>query len=92
MDVEESRFAGVRPVEIDVDHTRRREWLKIRERVSVRIRDRYEGGETVSCVIPGHERTGEELITDELSVEDDRLQFAFKGTCGYGATFDYAGL
>jgi hypothetical protein len=88
----ESRFAGVRPVEIDVDHTRRREWLKIRERVSVRIRDRYEGGETVSCVIPGHERTGEELITDELSVEDDRLQFAFKGTCGYGATFDYAGV
>jgi hypothetical protein len=66
--------------------------LKIRDRVSVRIRDRYEGGETVSCVIPGHERTGEELITDELIVEDDRLQFAFKGTCGYGATFDYAGF
>ena len=87
----ESRFAGVRAVAIDVEHRRRREWLKIRDRVSVRIRDRYEGGETVSCVIPGHERTGEELITDELIVEDDRLQFAFKGTCGYGATFDYAG-
>jgi hypothetical protein len=87
----ESRFAGVRPATIDVDHTRRREWLKIRDRVSVRIRDRYDGGETVSCVIPGHGTPGEELITDELVVEDAALRFAFRGTCGYGATFDYAG-
>ena len=69
----------------------RREWLKIRDRVSVRIRDRYDGGETVSCVIPGHGTPGEELITDELVVEDAALRFAFRGTCGYGATFDYAG-
>jgi hypothetical protein len=86
-----NRFAGVRPVGIDVDHTRRREWLKIRDRVSVRIRDRYAGDETVSCGIPGHHVQGEELITDELIVEDEALQFAFRGTCGYGATFDYAG-
>jgi hypothetical protein len=86
-----SRFAGVRPVAIDVDHTRRREWLKIRDRVSVRIRDRYDGDETVTCGIPGHQRPGAELITDELVVEDEALQFAFRGTCGYGATFDYAG-
>jgi hypothetical protein len=88
---EQSRCAGVRPVIIDVDHTRRSEWLKIRDRVSVRIRDRHDGGETVSCGIPGHDRAGEELITDELIVEDDALQFAFRGSCGYGATFDYAG-
>ena len=87
----ESRFAGVRPATIDVDHTRRREWLKIRDRVSVRIRDRYDGEEVVSCAIPGHGTPGEELITDELFVEDEALRFAFRGTCGYGATFDYAG-
>jgi hypothetical protein len=87
----QSRFAGVRPVVIDVDHTRRREWLKIRDRVSVRIRAGHDGGETVSCGIPGHDRAGEELITDELIVEDEGLQFAFRGSCGYGATFDYAG-
>jgi hypothetical protein len=87
----ESRFAGVRAVTIEADHTRRREWLKIRDRVSVRIRDRYPGDEIVSCGIPGHQRRGEELITDELVVEDQALQFAFTGTCGYGTTFDYAG-
>ena len=62
-----------------------------RDQVSVRIRDRYEGSETVSCTIPGHERGGEELVTDELLVEDAELEFSFRGTCGYGSTFDYAG-
>jgi hypothetical protein len=85
-----SELVAVRPVSIDVDHTRRRQWLKIRDRVSVRIRDRYDGEETVTCVIPGHERAGEELVTDELVVEDGQLQFTYRGVCGYGATFDYA--
>ena len=61
-----SELVAVRPVEIDVDHTRRRQRLRIRDHVSVRIRDRYGGGETVTCVIPGHERGGEELVADEL--------------------------
>ena len=86
-----SEFVAVRPVEIDVDHTRRRERLRIRDRVSVRIRDRYDGGEIVTCVIPGHERSGEELVADELVVDDGPLAFSYHGVCGYGSTFDYAG-
>jgi hypothetical protein len=86
-----SELVAVRPVAIDVDHTRRRQRLRIRDQVSVRIRDRYDGEETVSCVIPGHERGGEELVNDELVVEDEQLQFAYRGTCGYASTFDYAG-
>ncbi len=81
----------MRAVEIRVDHTRRRQRLRIRDRVSVRIRDRYQGGESVTCVIPGHERAGEELVADELVVEDGALAFAFRGVCGYGSTFDYVG-
>jgi hypothetical protein len=86
-----SELVAVRPVEIEVDHTRRRQRLRIRDHVSVRIRDRYAGSETVTCVIPGHERAGEELVADELVVEDDRLKFNYRGVCGYGSTFDYAG-
>jgi hypothetical protein len=86
-----SELVAVREVEIDVDHTRRRQWLRIRDHVSVRIRDRYHGGETVTCVIPGHERAGEELVADELLVEDGPLAFNYRGVCGYGSTFDYAG-
>ena len=86
-----SERVAVRAVEIDVDHTRRRQRLRIRDHVSVRIRDRHDGGETVTCVIPGHERPGEELVADELVVEDGPLAFSYRGSCGYGSTFDYAG-
>ena len=87
----DSELVAVRPVAIDVDHTRRRQWLRIHDQVRVRIRDRYPGSERVSCVIPGHGRDGEELIADELVVEDGPLGFSFEGVCGYGATFAYTG-
>jgi hypothetical protein len=86
-----SELVAVRPVEIEVDHARHRQWLRIRDRVSVRIRDRYAGGETVTCVIPGHERAGDELVADDLVIEDGPLALNYRGVCGYGSTFDYAG-
>jgi hypothetical protein len=86
-----SEQVAVRPVEIEVEHTRRRQLLRIRDQVSVRIRDRYDGPETVTCVIPGHDRTGEELVADELVVEDGPLAFSYRGVCGYGSTFEYSG-
>jgi hypothetical protein len=86
-----SELVAVSPVEIEVDHTRRRQRLRIRDRVSVRIRARYDGDATVTCVIPGHDRPGEELVADELVVEDGPLAFSYRGVCGYGSTFDYAG-
>jgi hypothetical protein len=86
-----SELLAVRPVKVEVDHTQRRQWLRIRDHVTVRIHDRYAGQEAVSCVIPGHDRGGEELVTDELRVEDAALSFDYSGTCGYAATFDYSG-
>src|SRR5207249_781095 len=87
----ESKLVAVRGVDIEVDHTRRRQLLRIRDRVTVGIRDRYRGRETVTCVIPGHERTGEELVADELLVQDGPLAFEYSGVCGYGSTFEYSG-
>jgi hypothetical protein len=82
---------AVRSVAIEVEHTRRRQWLRIRDHVDVRIRDRYPGEETVSCVIPGHDRTGEELIAEQITVSDDALEFTYSGVCGYASTFAYSG-
>jgi hypothetical protein len=87
----EANRVAVRPVEIDVSHEPRRQWLRIRDHVTVRIRDAWAGPETVTCVIPGHEQSGEELIADELRVNDGPLHFEFRGNCGYSAPFDYAG-
>jgi hypothetical protein len=86
-----SHLLDVRPVAIELDHTRRRQWLRIREHVTVRIRDRYAGQETVTCVVPGHDQDGEELITEELRVDDGPLAFEFSGVCGYASSFAYSG-
>jgi hypothetical protein len=86
-----SELVGVRPVDIDVDHTRRRQRLRVRDHVTVEIRDRYAGPETVTCVIPGHELTGEELVTETLDVADGPLVYRYRDVCGYASTFDYAG-
>jgi hypothetical protein len=87
----ESKRIAVRKLEIEVNHTPRRQWLRVRDLVSVRIRDRHAGAETVSCVIPGHNRPGEELMADELVIEDGPFALSYRGSCGYGSTFDYAG-
>ena len=85
----ESKRLGVRAAEIEVSHEPRRQWLRVRDHVTVRIRGAWVGPETVTCVIPGHGQPGEELIADELAVSDGPLQFAFQGTCGYSARFAY---
>lgn len=86
-----SELVAVRDADFEVDHTPRRQFIRIRDRVSVRIRDRFAEQATVTCVIPGHDRSGEELVADELHVSDGPLEFAFHDVCGYGATFDYEG-
>lgn len=86
-----SKPLGVRRAAIELDHTRRRQWLRIRDHVTVRIRDRHPGEAAVTCVIPGHDRGGEELVAEELRVDDAPLALDYSGTCGYAATFDYRG-
>ena len=86
-----SELIGVRSADIDVRHEPRRQRLRIRDKVTVQIRDRYAGHEQVTCVIPGHDRDGEELVTETLRVEDGPLAFEYSGVCGYGGTFDYSG-
>jgi hypothetical protein len=86
-----SELLAVRPAAIELGHEPRRQWLRIRDHVTVQIRGRYTGAETVTCVIPGHDRDGEELMADELRVDDGPLSFDYAGTCGYGATFAYSG-
>ena len=87
----EDEVVEVHVAEISVDHTPRRQLLRVRDHVTVRIRDRYPGGETVTCVIPGHGQAGEELVADELAVKTGPFDFGYNGVCGYAAAFDYSG-
>lgn len=85
-----STLLGVRYVAIEVDHTPGRGWFTAGGQVTVRVREPVERQEPVTCVIPGHDRSGREVVADLLSVEDGALEFELSGKCGYEATFDYS--
>jgi hypothetical protein len=84
-------FIGTRTAQIIVDHTPRRQLLRVRDHVTLTIHGRHEEDAVVSCGIPGHENPGEELIADVLEVHDGPLEFTYSGVCGFAASFDYIG-
>jgi hypothetical protein len=86
----DSNLIAVRPVAIEVDHTPGRGWFRAGNQVSVRVRQPVADQQTVTCVIPGHHRSGREVVADELFVEDGLLEFEVFGMCGYEATFEYS--
>ena len=82
-------LVGVKPARIEIDHTPRRQWFRVKDAVSVRISGPYEGDETVTCIIPGHHQPGGEVIAEKLTVADGPLEFEWAGVCGFSANFDY---
>ena len=45
----------------------------------------------VSCIVPGHDRPGSELVNDEVLVRDGTFDFELHGTCAFTRDFDYTG-
>jgi hypothetical protein len=86
-----SHLLAVRPARIEIEHSQGRGWFRAGGFVDVRVAAPVTSGETVTCVIPGHERTGREVVAESLAVDDPELSFAFRGNCGYESDFDYRG-
>jgi len=80
---------AVRPARIAIDHTPSRHRLRASEFVEIVEREPVSSDEPVTCAIPGHDRSGEELIADVLVLHDEQLNVEVRGRCGYAATFDY---
>jgi hypothetical protein len=88
----DSCLLGVSPAAIEIDHTPRRQWFRVRDHVEVRVAAAVPDQGRVTCVIPGHDRTGEELTVEVLRVADRApLEFEYRGVCAYASTFDYSG-
>jgi hypothetical protein len=85
-----SMVLGVRHVAIEIDHTPGRGWFRAGGNVSVRVRGPVERQEPVTCVIPGHDRSGREVVAELLDVDNGPLEFEFTEKCGYEASFDYS--
>lgn len=85
-----AKLLGVRAATIEMDHTPAHGWFRTGGEVSVRVREPAPDQETVTCVIPGHHRSGRELIADVLEVGDGALEFELSGGCAYESTFEYS--
>jgi hypothetical protein len=85
-----SDLLGVKPARIEIDHTPGKGWFRAGSEVAVRVREPVADQETVTCIIPGHGRTGREVVVDALHVDDEPLAFEFSGNCGFESTFAYS--
>lgn len=86
----ESRPLGWRAAPIEIQHTPRRGWFRAGEQVTLRVGDPVADQEPVTCVIPGHHRSGVELHADLLRVQEGPLSFEVTGRCAYRSTFSYS--
>jgi hypothetical protein len=84
-----SNSLGWAAAPIEIDHTPSRGWFRVRDAVTVRVRAPFADQGTVTCVIPGHDRSGTEVVTEILRVEDAPLCYEVSARCGYESTFHY---
>jgi hypothetical protein len=85
-----SRQLGVRAVPIEVKHHARHRRFRAGECVDVHVGDPVGGEEPVTCVIPGHHRSGVERQGELVRVSDGPLFFELSGRCAYQSTFAYS--
>jgi Protein of unknown function (DUF1326) len=81
---------GWRAAQIEIDHTPRRGFLRSGQNVTLQIRGPVADEEPVTCVIPGHHRSGTELYADLLRVSEGPLVFELSGKCAYESSFEYS--
>lgn len=85
-----ANLLGAEALDIEIDHTPGRGWFRAGGKVEVRVRQPVPDQETVTCVIPGHDRQGRELVSDSIDVDAGALVFSVRGRCAYETTFDYS--
>ena len=85
-----STLLDVAPARIELDHTPGRCWLRIGRKLTLTVEAPFPTSSTVTCLIPGHDRPGREVVASTLEADDGHFQFRFQGVCGYESTFHYA--
>jgi hypothetical protein len=74
---------------IELEHRSERRFLRVADRVTLTIRGPVETDQTVSCIVPGHDRQGMELYAEELRVDDGAFEAEFRGNCAFTSGFSY---
>jgi len=75
---------------VNLNHTPNKESISVGDYVSVRTAEPFQTDLAVTCGIPGHHQSGQEIIADTFRVRDDDLQWEVTGRCGYVSMFSYS--
>jgi hypothetical protein len=81
---------AIRRAVIELDHTPRRWFVRASTWVEVRAARTVPSELGVTCGIPGHDQSGNEVIADACRVDDAPLHFDLRGRCGFESHFDYS--
>jgi hypothetical protein len=65
--------------------------VRVGEAIRLRATRPVDTDSTVSCIVPGHDRPGTELVNDEVVVSDPPFEFELHGTCAFTREFEYVG-
>jgi hypothetical protein len=85
-----SEVLAVVQSEIVLDHTPGRGRFRAGGAVTLSMTEPYPTESTVSCVIPGHDRPGREVVAESLVADDEHFSFALTGRTGFESTFAYS--
>jgi hypothetical protein len=81
---------AVKTANIELDHTPVRERIEIHPYLTVRTREAVPHDFTVTCGIPGHDHSGQEIRAEIFRYEDAPYDWEFRGRCGFASDFAYA--
>jgi hypothetical protein len=84
-----SELLDVRASPIDLRNGRDGHELRVGRAIELSASRPFETDERVSCVIPGHHISGQELYADRLVVADDPFVWELAGNCAFVSTFAY---
>ena len=79
----------VRRAAISLSHQRRRWAIKAATYIDVAASTPVESDQPIVCAIPGRDHPGDEVIASHFIVNDDPLQWTFRGRCGFTTNFTY---
>jgi hypothetical protein len=64
--------------------------ISVGQVVKVQAGAEVETDETVTCVVPGHDRPGRELHAELLRAADPPFEWRWSAICAFASTFDYS--
>jgi hypothetical protein len=65
--------------------------VRVGDAILLRAGRPFQTDSAVSCIVPGHDRAGTELINDNVVVREPPFDFELQGTCAFRREFDYSG-